>query len=197
MIALGVLLLISEVILSIQFKSFAGVMEYSLFSIAIVALGFVIDKPKNKILSTITLVLSVSLFMMGSIALLATGFVNLIPYTYRATEITKLTPSLTENLEETYCIRLPESTEFVKGIYQPAFQDSTIRLWLDIAEEDFESIFIGDFWSELPSYSWSDSQEGFQVAGSKDSVYGGILYSYPENGRVSLYLIGMKKIGFK
>lgn len=197
MIALGVLLFISNVVLSIQFKSFAGVVKYSLFSIAIMALGFAIDKLKNKILSTIALILSVILFFIGSISLLATGFVNFIPYIYKATEITKLTPSLTENLEETYCIQLPENTEFVKGIYQPAFQDPTIRLWFNVSEEDFESVFIGDFWSESPSASWGDSQEGFRIAGSKDSIYGEMLYSYSENGRVSLYLIETEIIRYK
>lgn len=137
-------------------------------------------------------------YSMGFTAcLVPLAFINFLPYIYKAIEITELSPSLKENLEDIYFIRLPKSTEFIEGIYQPAFQDPTMQLWFDVAEEDFESIFIGDFWSEPPTTSSGDSQEGFSIAGSKDSIYCVILHSHPENGRISLYLIGTKIIRFK
>jgi hypothetical protein len=104
---------------------------------------------------------------------------------------------MTEELEEIYGIQLPETVEFKKGEYHPALHDPTLYLWFNVAEKDFGSMFMEGFWSDYKPIIYSDSKAGFSVSGTKYSEnlrYTYIKYSYPESGRISIFLSGAKDI---
>lgn len=124
-------------------------------------------------------------------------FKEAFKFAFKEREITKLTAPMTVKLEEIYGIQLPETVEFKKGEYHPALHDSTMYLWFDVAEKDFEIMFMEGFWKDDQSIYYNDSDAGFSVSGTKYSAslrYTYIKYSYPENGRISVFLSGTKGI---
>jgi len=99
-----------------------------------------------------------------------------------------------QRLEDIYGMRLPESVEVVNGIRIPAFQDSRTHIWFDIAEEDFETIFLDGFWDEpkLRNNPFSAGYIEFTAIGrvwyiGDEGGIAGVNYSYPENGMIHIH----------
>ena len=125
------------------------------------------------------------------------------PFFYREKEFTELTPHMIEQFENDRVFRFyfPESTEFIKGKFSPKkyHYSKGTELWFNVAEEDFESIFVEHFhgWHEDEYYmSNYDKRAGFQCVGRRlssnaDYNYAEIYYSYPENGTIKIYFISV------
>jgi len=142
-VSLGVIMLVLNIAISIQTEFGRAFIIYSLFSAFVIIYGFLKSKIKIELLSTL---ITTFVLVFSLLALLPLSFIAFSPIIYRGNETTELTPRMIEKLENSYGMRLPESTEFIKGVSMPAFQDPTTQLWFNVAEEDFESIFIGDIW---------------------------------------------------